>query len=139
MNIPFLWLRPSPADMPCRLAVVSVRHILLSCTKQLSSSHLLLYGPCTTFHRYPIFSKRYSVLCKVYTGYCGTSEIENGLCACTVDNPLATARGLSLRTGAQSMLYLSLVITFIRFPVFLSPFLFQTTSSSDHYDDGADM
>ena len=34
---------------------------------------------------------RYSVLCKVYTGYCGTSEIEQGLCACTVDNPLAKA------------------------------------------------
>ena len=49
-----------------------------------------------------------SVLCKVYTGYHGTSEIEHGLCACTVDNPLAKARGLSLRTGAQTMLYLSL-------------------------------
>ena len=32
---------------------------------------------------------------KVYTGYCGTSEIEHGLCACAVDNPLAKARGLS--------------------------------------------
>ena len=63
---------------------------------------------CTTFHRYPIFSTRYSVMCKVYTGYCGTSEIEHGLCACTVDNPLAKARGLSLRTGAQPMLYLPL-------------------------------
>ena len=48
-------------------------------------------------------------MCKVYIGYCGTSEIEHGLCACTVDNPLAKARGLSLRTGAQTMLYLSLV------------------------------
>ena len=47
-------------------------------------------------------------MCKVYTGYCGTSEIEHGLCACTVDNPLAKARGLSLRTGAQPMLYLPL-------------------------------
>ena len=54
-------------------------------------------GNCTTFHGYPIFSTRYSVMCKVYTGYCGTSEIEHGLCACTVDNPLAKARGLSLR------------------------------------------
>ena len=45
-------------------------------------------------------------MCKVYTGYCGTSEIEHGLCACTIDNPLAKARGLSLRTGAQPMLYL---------------------------------
>ena len=64
---------------------------------------------CTTFHRYPIFSTRYSVMCKVYTGDCGTSEIEHGLCACTVDNPLAKARGLSLRTGAQPMLYLPLI------------------------------
>ena len=47
-------------------------------------------------------------MCKVYTGYCGTSEIEHALCACTVDNPFAKARGLSLRTGAQTMLYLSL-------------------------------
>ena len=47
-------------------------------------------------------------MCKVYTGYCGTSEIEHGLCACTVDNPLAKARGLSLRTGTQPMLYLPL-------------------------------
>ena len=49
-------------------------------------------------------------MCKVvYTGYCGTSEIGHGLCACTVDNPLAKARGLSLRTDAQTMLYLSLL------------------------------
>ena len=46
-------------------------------------------------------------MCKVYTGYCSTSEIEHGLCTCTVDNPLAEARGLSLRTGAQTMLYRS--------------------------------
>ena len=37
---------------------------------------------------------------------CGTSEIEHGLCACTVDNPLAKARGLSLRSGAQTLIYL---------------------------------
>ena len=49
-------------------------------------------------------------MCKVYTGYHGTSEIEHGWCACTVDSPLAKARGLSLRTGAQAMLYLSLSI-----------------------------
>ena len=46
---------------------------------------------------------------KVYTGYHDTSEIEHGLCACTVDNPLAKARELPLRTSAQTMLYLSLV------------------------------
>ena len=34
-------------------------------------------------------------------------KIEHGLCACTVDSPLAKARGLSLRTGAQPMLYLT--------------------------------
>ena len=62
---------------------------------------------CTTIHRYEIFSTRYSVICKVYTGYCGTSEIEHGLCTCSIDNPLAKARGLSLRTGARTMLYLS--------------------------------
>ena len=49
-------------------------------------------------------------MCKVYTGYCGTSEIEHGLCACTVDNHLAKARGLSLHTCAQTILYLSRVI-----------------------------
>ena len=42
-----------------------------------------------------------------YTGCHGTSEIEHGLCACTVDNPLAKARGLSLRTAAQTMLHFS--------------------------------
>ena len=54
-------------------------------------------------------------MCKVYTVYYRTSEIEHGLCACTVDNPQAKARGLArglfLRTGAQTMLYLSLVMT----------------------------
>ena len=47
-------------------------------------------------------------MCKVYTGYHGTSEIEHGLCTCTVDNPVAKARGSSLRTGTQTMLCLSL-------------------------------
>ena len=51
-------------------------------------------------------------MCKFYTGYCGTREIEHGLCACTVDNPLAKARGLSLRTGAQTMLYLPRGVAF---------------------------
>ena len=48
-------------------------------------------------------------MCKVYTGYCGTSNVEHGLCACTVDNPLAKARGLFLSRGAQTMFYLSYV------------------------------
>ena len=46
-------------------------------------------------------------MCKVYIVYCGTSEIEHGLCACTVDNLLVKARGVSLCTGTQTMLYLS--------------------------------
>ena len=71
-----------------------------------TSALFMFNSTCTTFHRYPIFSTRYSVMCKVCTGYCGTSEVEHGLCAYTVDNPLAKARGLSLRTGAQPMLYL---------------------------------
>ena len=50
-------------------------------------------------------------MCKVYTGYHGgTSEIEHDLCACTIDYPLAKARGLSLRTGAKTMLYLSPIV-----------------------------
>ena len=79
----------------------------------LSDIHLL--GWCSaqvTNNTNPVsasfFSTRYSVMCMVYTGYHGTSEIEHGLCACTVDNPLAKARGLFLCTGAQTMLYLSL-------------------------------
>ena len=47
-------------------------------------------------------------MCKVCTRYHGTSEIEHGLCVCTVNNPQAIARGLSFRTEAQTMLYLSL-------------------------------
>ena len=35
-------------------------------------------------------------MCKVYTGYCGISEIEHGLCARTVDNP--SLKGLCART-----------------------------------------
>ena len=80
----------------------------------------------TTIHRYQIFSTRYYVMCKVYTGYCGTNEIEHGLCACTVDNPLAKARGLSLRTGAQTMLYLSLAPVFL-FPHILVKYLSKST------------
>ena len=44
-------------------------------------------------------------MCKIYTGYHGTSEIEHGFSACTADNPLAKASGLpvSLCTGTQIM------------------------------------
>ena len=76
---------------------------------------------CTTIHRCPILSRRYSVMCKVYTGYHGTSKTEHGLYACTVDNPLAKARGLSLRTGAQTILCI-VPLTCTR------TYLFRTTS-----------
>ena len=36
--------------------------------------------------QYTIFSMRYSLMCKVLTGYHGTGETEHVLCACTVDN-----------------------------------------------------
>ena len=58
-------------------------------------------------------------MCNVYTGYHGTSEIEHGLCTCTVDNPLTKAWGLSLRNGAQTILYL-LLIAYNVYKYFLS-------------------
>ena len=70
-------------------------------------------------------------MCKVYTGYCGTSEIKHGLCACTVDNPLATARGLSLRTGAQTMLYLSLTYSVFSTTYFTIKIACELDSSED--------
>ena len=79
-----------------------------------TGAQAMLYLPLVP--QTPNFSMRYSVMCKVYTGYCGTSEIEHGLCACTADNPLAKARGLSLYTGAQTMLYLSIVVWPMEFP-----------------------
>ena len=55
----------------------------------------------------------------------------HGLCACTVDNPLAKARGLSLRTGAQTMLYLSLVsLTNYSFSLVISSSLVKGTNST---------
>ena len=36
-----------------------------------------------------------------------TSEIEHGVSACTVGSPLIKAPGLYLRTGGQTLLYLS--------------------------------
>ena len=99
LTISVTTLSPGP-PLPLHLRMFQICVILHPETSNVS---------CTTIHRYPIFSTRYSVMCKVYTGYLGISQIEHGLCACTVDNPIAKARGLSLRTGAQTMLYLSLI------------------------------
>ena len=60
-------------------------------------------SPDTCTH---LLSIRFLVMCMVYTRYCGTNKIEHGLTACTVDDPLAKARGLSLRTCKQTKLYL---------------------------------
>ena len=68
---------------------------------------------CTTINRCPVFTTRYSVINKVYTGYHGEREIQHDLRACTVDNPFDKARELSLRTGAETMLYFSLKSCFI--------------------------
>ena len=80
----------------------------------ISKPALSLLSYLYKIHRFPVLSTRCSVMCKVYTGYHDTSEMENDLCACVVDNPLAKARGLSLRTGAQTVLYLSLGTPYIQ-------------------------
>ena len=51
-------------------------------------------------------STKYVVLSKVYTNEGGVKLLNRGLSACTGDNPLAKARGLSPRTGGQNMVRL---------------------------------
>ena len=55
-----------------------------------------------------IFSTRIRLSYKVYTRFHATSEMAYSSLPYTVDNPLANNSGLSLRTGGQTMLYLSL-------------------------------
>ena len=54
-------------------------------------------------------------MCKVYTGYRSTSEIEHGLCACTVDNPLALTCSSNWLRFVVIMLpyYLGLIIVLL--------------------------
>ena len=74
---------------------------------------------------------------KAYTGYHGASEMEHGLCSCTVDNPLAKARGASLRTSVVwpkeiSLLYLSVTHSAsVSVSCYMSLDYFTTNSSSD--------
>ena len=74
---------------------------------------------------------------KACTGYHGASEIEHGLCSCTVDNPLAKARGASLRTGVVwpkeiSLLYLSVTHSAsVSVSCYMSLDCYTTNSSSD--------
>ena len=46
---------------------------------------------------------KYPVMCKVYTDVGGIKIVIPCLSTCTLDNPLAEARGLSPRTGGQPM------------------------------------
>ena len=49
------------------------------------------------------FSTKYFILSKVYIDEGGIKHLYHGLSACTEDNPLAKARGLSPRTGGQTI------------------------------------
>ena len=49
------------------------------------------------------FSTKYFILSKVHTDESGIKYLHHGLSACTGDNPLAKNRGLSPRTGGQTM------------------------------------
>ena len=52
-------------------------------------------------------STKYYILTKVYTDTeGGIKYLYHGLSACTGNNPLAKARGLSPRTGGQTAVYL---------------------------------
>ena len=79
-------------------------YVLSSCAYNLDPSGIVTRSPDTCTQ---LLSIRYLVTCMVYTEYRGTNKTEHGLTACTVDNPLAKARGLSFRTCEQTELYLS--------------------------------
>ena len=49
------------------------------------------------------YSVKKFILSKVYTDEGGVKYLYPDLSACTGDNPLAKARGLSPRTGGQTM------------------------------------
>ena len=49
------------------------------------------------------FSTKYFILSKVYTDESGIKYLYCSLSACTGDNPLAKARGLSPRKSGQTM------------------------------------
>ena len=63
-------------------------------------------------------------MCKLYTGHYGKSEVEHGLCDCTVDNPLAKARGgdyLSVQAHKScSILHLLLLLSSLLLLLFYS-------------------
>ena len=74
----------------------------------------MLYLTCTTITSIDLAHYGVSRAKDWVSVKCGTSEIDHGLCACKVDNPRAKAQGLSLRTGGQTMLYLSLDLQFLQ-------------------------
>ena len=48
-------------------------------------------------------SRKYLVMCKIHTDVGGIKKVIQYLPTCTLDNPLAKARGLSPRIGGQAM------------------------------------
>lgn len=116
----FYWLMPLELIHVCRMVNFHKHHgmslrmyllyVLHTCTCKINPISVLI----APFSDTQIFSTKYPVTCKVFTGYHTSSELEHGSAACTVDSPLAQVRGLSLRTCGQAMLYLS--------PVFRLPY-----------------
>ena len=51
----------------------------------------------------PDLARNKFILIKVYTDENGMKYLYHGLSTCTGDNPLAKARGLSPRTGGQTV------------------------------------
>ena len=60
------------------------------------------------------FSMKYFANCEVYTGECGIQKLYHSLSACTVDNPLAKACGLSPRTCAHYYVSRNLIVVHLR-------------------------
>ena len=89
-------------------------HVKHHCILVLKSIHIIiLVGILFFIPQFPdthIFCIKFPVMCKVYTGYNAINEIEQGLSVCAVENSLAKDRGLSLRTGGQTILYFPPVI-----------------------------
>ena len=77
-----------------------------------AGKHDIFYRQCRLYQNQLIPSHKHEIL-SIVQGQQWISWYKCDrawLCACSVDNPLAKAWGLSLRTGAQTMLYLSLLM-----------------------------
>ena len=74
MGTPIQWLSDNQEVLKYTFSTKSEDPSLEVLSKELGGLNYLT-TTCTTTHRYPIFSMRYSEMCKVCTGYHGTSEI----------------------------------------------------------------